>query len=764
MKKIVISLLSLFLITTSSIIAQTISGKVVDVQSKPIEFANIALFSLPDSTLITGIVTNERGEFSLNANTNSAFLQISFIGYETKNVPAITGQNIVLIAESTQLGEIVVRADNNPFRLGSDGIIASIRGTFLETLPTVEEMLKHLPFVAVWDNTYTVLGRGTPLIYINKRIVRDNNEILQLNPSNIRNIEVITAPGAEYDATVQSIIRITTFRPAGEGLSGSLRTNQEHARRYEGSALASLNYRSGALDLFGTLNGRFTQPKSSQVMTQQLIFSNNTQSNTESFQEQWHNNEMLFSTIGINYIPNTRHSIGIRYDWFSGDFTIDQDVAVEALHGGSTEKRYFFSKSIRNDRRHTLNGYYTGQLSDAVSLNINTDTQFGNSIDTQQISGEELYSEDISSQSNIRHSLYAVRGILNYTFGSNTLGAGTDFAYTNMKHAYQISQSLPGLENTGDRLSQNRAAAFATWRTQINKFGINAGIRYENIQMDYFENDVLVQEQSKIYNKLFPNLSVSYNSGESQMRLSYDMRVSYPSYSALASRVMYINSFMYESGNPLLKPAIFNTLSAMFSRKDIQTTVSLRRSQDRILMLPSTFCEENILLLRPENVHPFSDFTVGITYSPSIGIWRPQIRPSMQKQWLTLGELKQTYNTPRFFLTWNNTFSFENDWRLNVFAESNTAGHNGNNLQHSSWALSISAAKNNIIPNLNVSLGIMDIFQSYRMNWERGFDSAVSGVKYKLDSRRVQLIVTYSFNATQNRFRGQQSTDEINRL
>ena len=58
-----------------------IQGRVIDANNQPIEFANVALYALPDSVLVTGTITDKNGEFSLTANDiGKAFLKISFIG------------------------------------------------------------------------------------------------------------------------------------------------------------------------------------------------------------------------------------------------------------------------------------------------------------------------------------------------------------------------------------------------------------------------------------------------------------------------------------------------------------------------------------------------------------------------------------------------------------------------------------------------------------------------------------------------------------
>ncbi|MGN0061305.1 MAG: hypothetical protein ACI382_02955, partial [Alloprevotella sp.] len=65
----------------------------------------------------------------------------------------------------------------------------------------------------------SVSGKGTPLVYINHRLVRDAKELNRLKSREIKSVEVITSPGAKYDASASSVIRINTTKKVGEGWS-----------------------------------------------------------------------------------------------------------------------------------------------------------------------------------------------------------------------------------------------------------------------------------------------------------------------------------------------------------------------------------------------------------------------------------------------------------------------------------------------------------------------------------------------------------------
>ena len=98
-----------FILSLTFSIQAQLKGTLIDQEQQPIEFANIALYSLPDSVMITGTVSDEKGNFALDGDgTNEAFLKVSFIGYETQTVPAKPAQTIVMRAEASQLGEVVV--------------------------------------------------------------------------------------------------------------------------------------------------------------------------------------------------------------------------------------------------------------------------------------------------------------------------------------------------------------------------------------------------------------------------------------------------------------------------------------------------------------------------------------------------------------------------------------------------------------------------------------------------------------------------------
>ena len=94
--------------------------------------------------------------------------------------------------------------------------MATVENSVLKEAGTANEVLKRLPSVSGNDGDYSVFGKGKAVIYINNREVRDPSELDKLNSADIRDVEIITNPGARYDASVKAVIRINTIRKAGD--------------------------------------------------------------------------------------------------------------------------------------------------------------------------------------------------------------------------------------------------------------------------------------------------------------------------------------------------------------------------------------------------------------------------------------------------------------------------------------------------------------------------------------------------------------------
>ena len=236
--------------------AQTLEGRVTDERSQPLEFVNVVLYSLPDTAQITGTITDADGNFSLTSEkVSNGFIEISFAGYLTQRVGVglKQGQTIVLQPDTALLGEAVISAVVPKIKIRNDALVATVENPVLKEAGTANEVLKRLPSVTGNDGDYSVFGKGKAVIYINNREVRDPSELDKLNSADIRDVEIITNPGARYDASVKAVIRINTIRKAGDGFGFDLRSSYYQSENVDLVEQLNLNYRKNGWDIFGTM-------------------------------------------------------------------------------------------------------------------------------------------------------------------------------------------------------------------------------------------------------------------------------------------------------------------------------------------------------------------------------------------------------------------------------------------------------------------------------------------------------------------------------
>ena len=101
--KVFLTLLAIMFVSVKAIAQQiTVNGVVQDTQGEPIIGANILI-----KGTATGTITDLDGNFQLTADAD-ALLVISFIGYQTQELPAQPVMNITLRDDSKQLEEVVV--------------------------------------------------------------------------------------------------------------------------------------------------------------------------------------------------------------------------------------------------------------------------------------------------------------------------------------------------------------------------------------------------------------------------------------------------------------------------------------------------------------------------------------------------------------------------------------------------------------------------------------------------------------------------------
>lgn len=741
--------------------AQSITGTVVDSDGQSIAFANVVLCQAADSTIIAGCTSDENGKFYFSTeNKVKMYLRVSFVGYKTKYVE-LGASPLRIMLEPMMLNEVVVVAQRKLYEQRSGEMIANVKGTILETLPKTADIIAQLPFVSSQDGNFTVFGKGTPVIYINNRLVQDLKELDRLMPSEIKSIKVNTMPGAKYDASVGAVIQIITKKAQGEGLSGTLYAGSKCSELWYMEEFTSLNYRHNAWDVFASSYLIQKRQQIDMKANQQLSLVDAVHEIGYQEEEKVKSNRMAV-VGGINYNPNEKISAGVQYVLNSAAWKDNMYNHISHAVNNEMELKQQLALSNRPDHTHNINSYFTGNLSNNLSLDFNFDWVKGNERDNMYSWFPDDTSEDVNTANNRWYNYYASKGILTYTNKYVNIEGGGEYSYTDMTQTYEIDNNTLGINNSNDVTKQNRWALFASAKFQFGNWGLGAGMRYEDIDFDYYKNKEWNKEQSKKYHKLFPNLFTNYSKGNLQATLSYERKIKYPNYSSLRSNIQYSSPYIYESGNPMLLPQIQNDFTCILGYKNIKAIWGYTIYEDYITQMVELYNESSVVLVKPDNMKDVKSQFFALSYTPTIGIWQPNIE--LGGQWQDLSLSGKSYDKPIFNIRLNNSLTFPHKWFVTVNIGWRSEGNSGIYLLKSSLQTNVHISKSLFDNKISISLMVNDIFRTDKIQWCINHNHIVFDYDKYTDSRYVQLTVRYNFNATKSKYKGGSSSDEKQRL
>ena len=734
-----------------------IRGMVMDEKNEPMPYCNVLLLS-SDSTFVNGCVTKADGSFLMVGEEGMPYsLRVSFIGYATAT-QAIDNRNLIqLLPDAHTLEEVTITAERPLIEPSANGLKANVIGTSLAKMGTASDMLSHLPFVTGNNGSYTVLGHGTPEIYINNRKVRDMGELDRLRADEIVSAEVITTPGAEYAANVAAVIRIKTIKQRGQGWSGSLQATYQQGRAYRMNESVSLNYRTGGLDIFakGYINHGTNHSTESTTQTMNTSAEWKTQTELETKLKR----KVFFKgEIGFNYEPNENHSFGIRYmpDTYIGEGKQESKGKSLTTKDGETmeENEYITQNRYLPDLNHSINGYYVGKLGQ-WTMDFNADYMFSKNRMEQLVLNNQT--NEVSSRNHVRNNLYAAQLMLMRPLGKGNFVIGTEETFTNRHDVFKQSGFSA---DANDHIQQSVYSVFTQYGIRFGKLNLTAGLRYEHQKTHYYENDVLIKEQSPKYNDLIPILNLQYREKDWSLGVSYRVMKYNPGYSMLASAVSYQSKYFYTNGNPHLKPQKHHYFTLNGSYQWIHAEIYFGKVYDVYTSYYKPYNDETHpgVVLRTQGSIPTSYYYGGnLQMTPKIGCWQPQLTAGVE--WFDsdgscLG-IKEHWNEPKFTFSLDNSFNLPNGWFFNLNGNISTAAKQSYAKKKAMGQVNARLSKSFLKDDaLTITVTANDIFHTGYTYFNVYGDRIYSETTRYNDSQRIGLQLSYKFNATKSKYKG----------
>ncbi len=595
------SLFFIFFLTANlSLFAQNITGSVADGAGKPQEFATVALMKAQDSSLVKGAVTDADGKFEIeNVEAGQYFLNVSVVGFKnfySKTIDfdgkkGVEIPKITLQTRDQELGEVTVTARKPMIEVKADRTVFNIESSPNAAGLTALELLRKSPGVQVdKDENVLLKGKQNVIIYINGKPSnmsgRDLAAFLKgLNSNDIEAIEIISNPGAKFDAAGNAgVINIKLKKNKKLGTNGNVSLGFRQGITPKADGALSVNYRDQKWNLFsnysynwGVFNNTLDLDNTVRTPDGEGLYRYWEQRNSQN----WKNNDHNLK-FGADYTLNSKNTIG---------FIVNGGISNPTTNGNTTTKigrvRPNTTEFVRNDSLLTAsvngvmdNNNYNFNLNyryaDTSGRELNIDADYGIFDNGNNSFLPNFYTGSAYNTTRIFRNMTATdidiktlkadyeqplstriknAGKLGLGFKVSDVQTKNDFDFFNVIENRDI---LDTARTNYFTYKEQIQAAYANYNTQVGKFGVQLGLRGERT----VSKGALSTRQTKDYRdvdtsyfNVFPSAAFSYQLAKNHgVNLTYRYSLDRPSYQDLNPFENRLDELTFEKGNTNLRP------------------------------------------------------------------------------------------------------------------------------------------------------------------------------------------------------------------
>ena len=733
-------------------------GRIVDERGNAAEYATIALLSPIDSTIVGHGVSNENGSFVIPCNSRKVLARITYIGYKTVNrIYNNTDMGIIKLQPKTMIVKgVVVKGDRPQYKILSGGMEVAVEHTLLSKMANTFDVLSLLPRVSVDGQKISVFGKGTPIVYINNKRVNDNNEIVNITPDNIKSISVITSPGAEYDAEVESVIRIRTKERRANGFSLRADAFGKYNKWMSDYELISARYQTKKFEIANSLWTMGTHDGEDNNLITDIYLPDKHYYNDQLIHLDT-NNRFLSEKLSADYSLNDSNSIGGSYRYYGmlkgrTNSVSRQDVLLNGMAQGCIDQNEVMKPFLS---LHQADVYYVGKVGHVgVDFNATYYAVKNRRNDEGFEISKELGNQEVHSSNRQNSDMWAGKLVVNIPLWKGNMSVGTEMSKTDSHGTFLNEEQL--VPSTKTDIHERNIAGFAQYGLVLNKWTVGLGVRYENIVRDYLSDGVKQDDVSRKYNNFFPNLSVSWNKGNWHWQLNANEKIHRPSYRQLSNFMQYDNRFLYEGGNPTLQPEKVFNAETMIMYKWLNISIGYKYLKDVMVWTKYVYPGKEFAYTTVLNFDRNQLLYASVNVSPKFGIFRPKWKFNYSQQFFDTEKYgsSKALSKPLLSCLLNNSFALSETMNAAISLNASTTHADGFLMMKSGYSVNLQFDKSFANRTWIIYLSANDIFKTAKERWTMyGLGAGTTKDCYNY-TRSISLQVTYNFNAKRSKYKG----------
>ena len=762
-----------------------ITGKVLDKETKePLEYATVAFFSKQENKIVTGGITDVKGNFSIPVPAGVYDVSIEYISFKkitiaNRSLTTDTDLGVFEMEIDAQaLGEIEVIAERTTVEIKLDKKIYNVGKDLTVSGGTVSDVLDNVPSVSVdVEGNVALRGNDNVRILINGKPsglvgLNSTDALRQLPAEAIEKVEVITSPSARYDAQgTAGILNIILRRSKLQGLNGAITTNAGYPNN--AGISGNINYRTGDFNFFNTSGYTYRESPGNSLTETNYINGSYLKEEREFDRQrlalniysgvEWYITDDASLTGSIIYRDNrsdnetTNNINGFRDDGTpisSFRFDPENDDSKTVEYALNYDKQF----NGESDHRLTFDFKYESSNDNEYSLI----TENGDEIETVRT---------INDQNRILlQSDYVL------PFGEDSqFELGYRGTFNNLDTDYALAFNENGDFIIDTNVSNNLLyreyvnAVYTQYGSKIkNKFSYLLGLRVESTRI-IIDQATSGDFERKNYTGLFPTVNLGYEITEDQsITLGYNRRIRRP-------RSRFINPFPSRSsatnlfqGNADIDPSYSNTLDLGYLNKigKLMLNSSIYYSNSTSVF---TFISEDtgdtaivggneIPVIRRTPINLATNNRYGFEFTLT---YRPTKKWNFNGnfnlfQSITRGDYKgESFDADNlsWFIRLNNKVTLPSniDWQTIVFYSG--PSEDAQNVRKGMFSTNLAFSKDLFKERASISFNISDVFNSRKRIMTSTTSTFFSESEFQWRERSFNLSFTYRFNMRKQRER-----------
>ena len=647
MKFPLIVLLTFAIIGSSSLYshAQTtgrVTGQLLDERQKPLPFATVLLRQVRDTTWVQAQVAKTDGSYAFaGLAPNQYRVTVLLLGYQslrsvpfelTTATPEVQLPAMQLTPAAQQLKGVEVVGQKPLLEMQPGKMILNVAGSPAAAGATALEVLQRVPGLVVLNDRLSLAGREGVVILLDGQTTQYTDVVSVLRDfpsSNIDRIEVVTQPGAAYDAAGSAgIINIILKKNTNLGTNGNTTLTAGYGRFAKGGVAFDLNKRTPkGLNVFGDY-GHNQRKTYEQLNTDRVVGEDATAAAYAQRSYQPRTSAVNTMRAGADFPVSSRQTVGVLLNGYTArtDIEAENEIAVRRsarLPQNTTTRN-------RNQRRtdsYAANLNYKLALDTAGrELGVDADySRYRASNDNRLTNASEGSAQQLLRFNQLTSiELRSAKADYRRPFSKGKLWAGAKTSAADIDSRLDFARleqaawlSEPGISDHF-RYQEQISAAYVSLDRNWAGLEVSAGLRAEQTH-SRAQSVALNRTVDRDYFQLFPSVSVDKTLTERLgMSLAYGRRIDRPVYQDLNPSIVYLDPYSQQRGNPFLKPQLTHSYSAAITyQKQPVLLLAYKRTNDAISLV--TAQQDSIIYSTTTNLGRLDNYSATLNFPLRLG-------------------------------------------------------------------------------------------------------------------------------------------------